>query len=385
MDISSTSSIDKSDLEKLVDLENVFKNSINLTETDEEIWGQAVIYLTPEMPSGEKYIIKKDDTTIPLIHEYRVGDKLNTIHHPNLIKTILLLRCPNWDSESYFLVLSLAKGKNLNSLYGGLEESERHKIVMQLCMIISNISRLIKFTHYDLHFNNIMIDVGQMQHCQYSCYGDTYSIISPYDIKIIDYGLSYVEGVYDTYTNTTGPLQNVHDDLYDLSKIISHYFLFYKSNNKIIGKEDLDKIANLINSNYPPEFKKYTFGINMSYWRSVSPFISIFSNPYYNNKKSIPIELETFVEEEVSKYETYFNIKLSMNQPDKDRYSVIKNEIKKYDMVPKVANMISDTRKKLGGVMKYCAERAMDGRTLTPRELLQTFLNLTSQYLAVPL
>lgn len=73
-------------------------------------------------------------------------------------------------------------------------------LYLQVVHMIKHLQDQMQFTHYDLHPENIIVDVSP-EPTDKICVidGTTYTMKSPYTIKFIDFGFSYIPGLEPAY------------------------------------------------------------------------------------------------------------------------------------------------------------------------------------------
>lgn len=375
--------ISRETLEKLLDLKTIFLNSQQLSQQDE-----GTVYLTAITSLGERYILKRRNVNLQeTIHEFNVGIELSKIKHQNLINTYMYFQCPcDWlNSPASFILMEYAPGVTLHRLRQDLTEGERKLLIRQLCMIIPDIQSKIKFTHYDLHSNNILISMGEIQEFSYNCYGQTLQINSPFKIKIIDYGTSYVEGVVDDWVeinpNTvfTGAVPNVYDDFFDLAYVISVYL----HQEEIIQPE----INSLLEANSFVPYKgekgwtvdngRYYIGRerNPEWINIIVEGLSFITDRFYNNPVPIRKNIEDIGDEAFDDFGRYFKLR---------NLHTLQDQIKLQSLIednrnnPIVQTKLLKYQREYGGVMAYQKLLKISRRKVTAKALFLEIMKLTN-------
>lgn len=316
-------------------------------------------------------IAKKSQTN----HGYLVGNILNKINHPNLVRTIAYV-------DDYH-IMELAPGRPYSNIQKSMTKDEKRLVTLQSIMAIADIQNYIKFTHYDLHLGNIMVNrTNIITRYKYKCYGVNYEILSPFEIKFIDYDMSYVEGLHDDWIYITfqslinGVVPNVYDDFCDIATIISMHML--------IGGDSIPLIFNILKMNgfnanpnnlflpgreHNPEWKEITYSYS-------NLFIM---DRYYNNNNIIKRTLSQFtidtfrdVGELLGNKIDYFtksgaisNSKFISNSFKEDaRWNITEIMLAvTYDAT------VTKIRKDFAAVMKYNKLQRIAKRTITAYEL----------------
>lgn len=174
---------------------------------------------------------KRDKCSECLLHEFNIGCKLNTLNNPHLIKYLAYIECPCefYKDKSSFILMEYVEGEPLHKLDVKLSFEENALLYKHIILILADIQSNIQFTHYDLHSNNIIVNISDMKFYEYNCFNTRYLIRSPYEIKLIDFGSSHVKGVNNTWVDINiasmenGIIPSIYDDFYDLSTIICNF------------------------------------------------------------------------------------------------------------------------------------------------------------------
>ena len=371
----------KDTLEGLLDLKGIFMNSKVVSEQPE-----GIVYLTAVTSLGKQYILKRRNQALnESMHEFRIGIELSKISHPNLAKTYMYFQCPcDWLNEpASFIMMEHVVGMDYSKFRQTLTPDERKLLFRHLCMIVADIQSKIKFTHYDLHTGNILVSLGPEQLLTYSCYGQTYTIVSPFQIKILDYGTSYVENISDDWVeinvNTVfnGAVPNVYDDFFDMAYITA----VYMHNENIIHPG----INALLTSNsFIPYTGQEGWTVDQIYYvgREKNPGwitilvegISFITDTFYTNPIPMRKSIDVFFSDLLDDFASYFklrDVRTIEGQKELQRWldantdnPVVKEKILKY-------------QREYGGVMAFNKLNNIRKRTVSVKDLFNEIINLT--------
>jgi len=184
-----------------------------------------------------------------LQHEYEIGRQINQWQLPNFVDTITLVQgcapqgskgdndyvaacsLSHTDCDQPYLVTSLVK--DAQPLCDIDDEDVVINVVTQVILLLHYLNQRYGFTHYDLHWRNILVvDLLNKHRLKYPDYEDTgcphvtgYTVYSRYLPVIIDYGRAYTDevgGVKDVITtasvitNSVDPTSSclLHDIIY---------------------------------------------------------------------------------------------------------------------------------------------------------------------------
>ena len=377
-------------LEHLLDLKDIYQNATLLATQDE-----GSVYLTGISKFGKQYILKKRNT-LSTTHEFNIGSK---VKHPNMARAFLYFECPcDWLPEkSSFLLMEKASGKDYAHIKPNLLEDESRIFIRHLCMIIADIQDTYKFTHYDLHGGNMLISLGPYREERYRCYGREYSIVTPFTIKIIDYGYSHLEGVYGDYVEVNysaminGAVPNVYDPFFDMTYVIT----WWLRSEKIINKRINDLL--IFNSFIPyegqisslSELDKYKdkelFYLGREYnpdWLDLRYYPEwVFStDPYYSSLRATKGTLIRYTGDLVIDLIDYYNsvvepkerVRLDRTDPMPIYKRIV--EMYKSGNYQQLNEIANNYRIRFGGLMKYLKEEKIKKRPITPKQLFETIL-----------
>ena len=158
-------------------------------------------------------------------------------------------------------VTSYVKGetfRNYNKKYG-FGSKEIVLICYHMSFILRDLQEKILFNHNDLHEDNVMIEVTEPKRYNYFCANGSYTSISPFSIKIIDFGRSYVEGINEGYYDgivSPNITPGIYDPCIDIAFLATwNYDILYDGPSFILPKAlEEDKLINDygVNIDYPP-------------------------------------------------------------------------------------------------------------------------------------
>ena len=152
--------------------------------------------------------------------EFEVGRILNQLESPHLVRTYGYFETTD---ESY-LVLSYVAGQSLYQTKSSITLKEYYKLIYHLLLIVLDLQARADFTHYDLHFSNIVVTPIPATTYSYLLYGQTYTVTSNYHITLIDFARSHVRGIRPMFCETAGlaayNAPGVFDDQIDLTFIV---------------------------------------------------------------------------------------------------------------------------------------------------------------------
>lgn len=191
------------------------------------------------------------------LHESVIGIALNSISHktpnfmyyygsypcqPNIkVKNI----CKKRDYPGYSL-FEYINGKSLGTWLQSIKnEIEVINVYAQIILSLEIAYKELKFTHYDLHKENILIiDLNEEKYITYVHNGKTFSLKSRYLVKIIDYGFSVVEynnkkyfdksGEYFEYIGISNSSSPINDFIKISSIILDFIYNKFKNARDII-------------------------------------------------------------------------------------------------------------------------------------------------------
>lgn len=172
-----------------------------------------------------------------LYTEYVVGETLNNINSPNLVKTLGYYEVENfklpWERRAtsptnHYLILEYIKGITLKQYLERSSIQEGLEILITLIDIIINIQSQIDFTHYDLHLGNILITDNFAR-------SKIFKKLIPVPI-IIDFGQSHVPGLegmnscIDGNRMGSGRVPAVFDPVFDITTLLQLVLGYYGEN-----------------------------------------------------------------------------------------------------------------------------------------------------------
>ena len=182
----------------------------------------------------EKFLVKKRDCIQCSNYEYFVGVKLN---HPNLAKTYCYFE---YEGYRYF-IQEYCEGENSSYfLLNTADIKEITKIILQFLMTVADIQSHYNFTHYDLHIENVILEKRKTPKItKFKCFGKIIEFLCEYNLKIIDFGYSHIDGVSERYLEESlaavqvGCIPGVFDEMMDFATIFDSliHILAYTANN----------------------------------------------------------------------------------------------------------------------------------------------------------
>ena len=317
-----------------------------------------------------KYIFKVQKRPEVLIREFKVGIQLNKINSPYLTQYYFYGEGIRRNRPFALIAMEYVKGKSYYDTMETLNTMEKKVLTKQILCTIAELKSQIKFTHYDLHGDNIIVDVGPTQEYTYQCFGQTITINSPYRIKFIDYDLSYVDDVeplwlrdIDPKTIINGCISDIYDDFYDMSYFIMCYLIFIKTID--------DDLNNLIkpNSFYVYSLEEPLASI-FEYGREHYPdwavlgdnrYRPLFDNYYcdlhdMNEAKSVSV----FATESIQRMKDHLKVK---------NINSLSKSITQRMIDPVVSGMVDNIGKEFGSVMRWNKMQQMNKRTTTVEQL----------------
>lgn len=335
-------------INKGIKIDNLYDNIILLSKQDE-----GEVYYT--IKGGEKYILKKRyKCSECLLHEFNVGCKLNEINSPHLIKYLAYIPCyckfnilsTDEDKKSSFILMEYAEGKTLKLLYKEINEHDFILIVYHILLIIADLQSKIKFTHYDLHFNNIIVNTTMNKKIyKYNCFGNEYSIETSYEIKIIDFGSSYVCDVLNDWVDVNinsainGVVPSVYDNFYDICYLVNYFLQYIKIRNEKYNLI-IDEILNLQRKNNfiddkchkLDEIGRFLYN-GREFLETVFKLMRLYPTPYYIFKFwNTNIYSRNDIDDLINQYNEWYYIFKDTNVQSNEEFDLkdIENITKKY-------------------------------------------------------
>ena len=172
-------------------------------------------FRTGAYPSGQENIIVKsanrEDQNVDLIHEYVVGSVLNELRSqiPNFSMMLgvvscganynngngIALQCLSQDQQFYSIVYEKSNGMTMSQwLNNDIHFDYILDVLVQLFLALQMAWQKCKFTHYDLHTENVLVEeLNDYIVIKYVINGQDYYLKTKYIVHIIDYGLSRIE------------------------------------------------------------------------------------------------------------------------------------------------------------------------------------------------
>lgn len=139
--------------------------------------------------------------------EYNVGVLVNSYNNKHLVKTLgYYEKVDKNNIRGSYVVTKYIKGVPLS------QKDFDAKLLMRIWNIIYGLQKEMKFTHYDLHFDNIIIGPNN-------------------DITIIDLSRSYIDGILTSYVDTawtdSAVTPGIFDPLFDLAYFLGEIVMRY--------------------------------------------------------------------------------------------------------------------------------------------------------------
>lgn len=128
--------------------------------------------------------------------EYEVGILANRLRSPHLVKTVGYVE----GKKSSKLITKLVDGITLTKFLKTHNKNEYLPVLRHIFIVLFHLQKKIKFCHYGLHVDNIMIEkLPRSKTYEYRLFEKTYIIETRYNPVIIDLARSYVDGIRDMY------------------------------------------------------------------------------------------------------------------------------------------------------------------------------------------
>lgn len=280
--------------------------------------------------------------------EFRVGELANVYNSPYLVKTLgYYVDNPNDKNlQSSYIITEYIRGI---SLFEYVTTYDFDPIIyMQLLYTVKHLQEEMLFTHYDLHFENVIVEIIDTPITRtYFFNGLLHVLVTPFNIKIIDLARCHIRGVESSYYETAivdeATCPGIFDPIFDLATILAstNYKSFaidklFIANGFSIGKNRDNKVS--IMRGYPLINNIFRIGdlINYKHWCSTYPGIYTQKNIYYMyskeimERKNVTLEdiKEFFTSEETdSLYEGYLIESFANIQHDDNNNDLIEKYI----------------------------------------------------------
>lgn len=211
--------------EHLTDVINTEKRKI----ISKQIEGNIYLYKKSNIVVKERTPSKysSEFCNICIEREFKVGLLVNEYNSEYIVKTIGYF-IDNIDSNGLFtsyIVTEYVKGITLAELIRGNDYDPI--IYKQVLYTIRHLHEEMMFTHYDLHFHNIIVNItSSFEKKSYIFGGRSHNINSRYNIKIIDLARIHIRGVESGYYET-GIIDNatcpgIFDPLFDYATFLAN-------------------------------------------------------------------------------------------------------------------------------------------------------------------
>lgn len=217
-------------------------------------------------PEGDIYLFR-DTSTSPncqivvktrhtckecLYYEFLVGMELNKLDCPHIVKTLGFYQKQNIG----ILLLEYLEGITLEDIFSYKSVNTSVSVCLQLLSVLQQINRLTKFTHYDLHEDNvILIESPEPISYRYFLNNSYITIHSNYLIKILDFGAAYIDGIDQQWVELNnlsiynGMVPSVYDDMYDMATVLGTLFRVLSSIKTLPVVKPLMKLFAINNFN----------------------------------------------------------------------------------------------------------------------------------------
>lgn len=201
------------------------------------------------LPCGKVYLYRELNVVVKKLYpgngkiqkqlqrEFEVGLLINQYQSPYLVKTLGFFI--EEAKTLVYLVTEYVPGRCL------ADYSKATNIFIQLLYTIRHLQAQMEFTHYDLHFYNVIVNVlPEDTKKTYQFDGMIWTINSLYDIKIIDFARTHVTGVKPMYYQSgfrdSACCPGIYDPIFDYGTFLR---CFAKA-KKLYQRENGFKITN---------------------------------------------------------------------------------------------------------------------------------------------
>lgn len=145
-------------------------------------------------------------TDLPLDSEYRIGSIVNTYNLNYMMTTLGYFKWKFHDHFYHCVIFQKHSGVMFTCIFHDILNGTRmfpgyklKDINVLILKIIRDYQYRYKFTHYDLNTGNILVNLKDTRYHLFDYDGNLRCILSPYKIKIIDFGRSHVTGYNNFY------------------------------------------------------------------------------------------------------------------------------------------------------------------------------------------
>jgi hypothetical protein len=316
----------------------------------------AKVYL---VETSDRQYIMKDRTSNE--YEYAIGCIINTIRHPNLVKTVGI--------HKTYLFTKKVSGMTFSKFHTlKLDKSKKLLLLRHVILALVDIQGRLAFTHYDLHSKNIIIEKhDNYEEYVYNCYGTDYAIRSPFRFKFIDYNRSYIEGMENKWTESnfialiTGQVPNVFDPFYDMALFYQEWVYHYRERNILADTIVLENKF-LVHSSPKKHVHNMSYGISYDiviYGREYNPhWIKLIDNPMID---------DLLINDQY--YNTISSSKRTLNEFSTYLFSFNEQSFKQ-NLVP--------LQMEFAAVMKKEKEQNIARRIHSPEALFDALMNMTN-------
>lgn len=192
-------------------------------------------------------------------YEYMVLKKLVELHSPHIAKVF------GYNEETNIMTMERIPGKMLR-------DDARAKHYLHVLYIIMDLQERIKFTHYDLHFENVILrPLDKSRLFEYTIMGKHYKIYNDVCPVIIDTEYSYLDGVncnpaFKFPILHTGIVQSIYDDIFDIFVLMSDALSYVNTHNRIILGRSMFDECNFYLSEHKIERSEHNINILDCYY-----------------------------------------------------------------------------------------------------------------------
>jgi hypothetical protein len=195
----------------------------------EGVEGEVYELFIDEYKLDKKVVVKTFKLAVPdkfhdMLREIQISSILSSLGIDGVLKTYGFFMC----NAKIYLIMERADG-TLNDLYEHIVPPET--LVFQILYTLYVLQKTYKFTHYDLHWQNIMYVEVPKKDVEYIVGNKKYKMNNNgMQIKIMDYGLSRLEvggkviAKYDAEYSAEYGISDQYNPTYDLLYTTSHYF-----------------------------------------------------------------------------------------------------------------------------------------------------------------
>ena len=192
-------------------------------------------------------------------YEYTVLKKLGELSSPHIVKVF------DYNEETQIMTMERVPGKTLRKCLDT-------KHYLHVLYVIMDLHEKIKFTHYDLHYDNvIMRPMDSYKLFKYTIMGKEYTIYNKLCPVIIDTEYSYLDGVcynpaFKFPILHTGIVQSVYDDLFDIFVLMSDLLSYVDEHERTLLAGSMFQACNFYLSEFKIDLSKHNIDILDNYY-----------------------------------------------------------------------------------------------------------------------